>query len=129
MIDPMVRFVVGGAVVSVFGVLGDLLKPASFGGMFAAAPTVALATRVLTVHKHAAGYTTVEGRSMLAGPIAFFIYASAVSLCRSDIEPRPCRLLPGCGWFGLELRQGCGLCGRGANRCESGLKQHPSVTD
>ncbi|WP_216850246.1 DUF3147 family protein [Granulicella sp. L46] len=79
MIDLMVRFVIGGVVVSVFAVLGDLLKPESFGGVFAAAPTIALATLVLTMHKHGAGYVAVEGRSMLAGAIAFFVYASVVS--------------------------------------------------
>jgi hypothetical protein len=39
-----IRFLVGGAVVSVFAVIGDLLKPKSFAGLFGAAPSVALAT-------------------------------------------------------------------------------------
>jgi hypothetical protein len=35
------RFVVGGVIVSIFAMLGDLLKPGSFAGLFSAAPSVA----------------------------------------------------------------------------------------
>jgi hypothetical protein len=79
MVDLLVRFLIGGVVVSLFAVLGDLVKPESLGGVFAAAPTIALATLVLTFHKHGAGYVAVEGRSMVGGSFAFFVYASAVS--------------------------------------------------
>jgi hypothetical protein len=44
----LVRFLVGAAVVSVFAIVGDLLKPKSFAGLFGAAPSVALATLGLT---------------------------------------------------------------------------------
>jgi hypothetical protein len=33
------RFIVGGLIVSLFAVLGDVLKPRSFAGLFAAAPS------------------------------------------------------------------------------------------
>ena len=45
----LIRFLVGGAVVSVFALIGDLVKPKSFAGLFGAAPSVALATLGLTV--------------------------------------------------------------------------------
>jgi uncharacterized membrane protein (GlpM family) len=79
MVDLLVRFLIGGVVVSLFAVLGDMVKPESLGGAFAAAPTIALATLVLTMHKHGVGYVAVEGRSMVAGAIAFFVYSSTVS--------------------------------------------------
>ena len=79
MVDLLVRFLIGGVVVSLFAVLGDLVKPERLGGVFAAAPTIALATLALTMHEHGAGYVAVEGRSMVAGAVAFFVYASAVS--------------------------------------------------
>jgi 4-hydroxybenzoate polyprenyltransferase len=40
----VIRFLVGGAIVSAFAVLGDLWHPRGFAGLFAAAPSVALAT-------------------------------------------------------------------------------------
>jgi hypothetical protein len=38
----LIRFLIGGAVVSVFAILGDLLKPKSFAGLFGAAPSEGL---------------------------------------------------------------------------------------
>jgi Protein of unknown function (DUF3147) len=39
----LIRFVIGGLVVSVFAICGDVLRPKSFAGLFGAAPSVALA--------------------------------------------------------------------------------------
>ena len=73
------RFLVGGIVVSSFAVLGNLFKPKSFAGLFGAAPSVALATLGLTVASAGKSYAATEGRSMIAGAIAFFVYASWIS--------------------------------------------------
>jgi|ERR1700722_966352 hypothetical protein len=74
-----VRFFLGGLVVSAFAVMGDVLKPKSFAGLFGAAPSVALASLALAVMTEGRSYASIEGRSMLAGAIAFFVYASLVS--------------------------------------------------
>ncbi len=74
-----IRFLVGGTVVSLFALIGDLLKPKSFAGLFGAAPSVALATLSLTVASQGAPYAALEARSMIIGAVAFFIYASLVS--------------------------------------------------
>ncbi len=79
MIQIIIRFLVGGVVVSTFALIGDLLKPKSFAGLFGAAPSVALATLGLTVATDGARYAGNEARSMMAGSIAFLVYASAVS--------------------------------------------------
>jgi hypothetical protein len=75
----LLRFLIGGVVVSAFAVVGDLLKPKSFAGLFGAAPSVALATLSLTLATEGAPYAATEARSMMAGAIAFFAYASLVS--------------------------------------------------
>lgn len=77
--DLLLRFVIGGFVVSAFATLGDLFKPKSFAGLFAAAPTIALATMVLTMHKDGAEHLATEARSMVAGAVAFCMYASVCS--------------------------------------------------
>jgi hypothetical protein len=79
MTQTIIRFLVGGAVVSVFALLGDALKPKSFAGLFGAAPSVGLATLSLTVVTEGAPNAAMEARSMLAGATAFFIFASLVS--------------------------------------------------
>ncbi len=75
----LIRFLIGGIAVSVFAVLGDLFKPKSFAGLFGAAPSVALATLGLTVAGDGRHYAATEANSVIAGAIAFFVYASSVS--------------------------------------------------
>lgn len=75
----LIRFLIGGIAVSVFAILGDLFKPKSFAGLFGAAPSIALATLGLTVASDGRHYAATETNSMIAGAIAFFVYASCVS--------------------------------------------------
>src|ERR1700730_1028679 len=77
--ELLFRFLVGGALVSLFSLLGDLFKPKSFAGLFGAAPSIALATLGLAVLRQGGAYATIEARSMIAGAAAFFLYASCVS--------------------------------------------------
>jgi hypothetical protein len=69
--DYLIRFLAGGIVVSLFAVVGDVLRPKSFAGLFGAAPAVALATLTLAFWKHGGAYVSIEGRSMILGAIAF----------------------------------------------------------
>lgn len=75
MADLLIRFLVGGVIVSVFAALGDVLRPKSFAGLFGAAPSIALATVSLSLHKEGKSWTALEGRSMLFGAAGFFVYA------------------------------------------------------
>src|SRR5436305_8385829 len=79
MSEVLIRFLIGGAVVSGFAIIGDSLKPKSFAGLFGAAPSIALATLGLTVSSEGALFASIEARSMMAGAIAFFVYACCVS--------------------------------------------------
>jgi hypothetical protein len=75
MTDQLMRFVVGGLIVSAFAIVGDVLKPKSFAGLFSAAPSVALATLGMSISKYGGGYGSVEGRSMIVGALALFAYS------------------------------------------------------
>ena len=77
--DLLLRFLVGGAVVSLFAMLGDVLRPKSFAGLFGAAPSVALATIGLTIHKQGRLFASHEAASMLLGAAAFLVYAALAS--------------------------------------------------
>jgi len=72
----LLRFLIGGAVVSIFAALGDALKPKSFAGIFSAAPSIALASLGLTILVKGRDYAALEGRSMLAGAAALLIYSA-----------------------------------------------------
>ena len=53
MTEEIIRFLVGGALVSAFAILGDVLKPKSLAGIFGAAPSVALRLWPLRLQKTA----------------------------------------------------------------------------
>ena len=99
----LLRFLIGGLVVSAFAILGDLFRPKSFAGLFGAAPSIALATLSLTIRKEGAAYAAIEARSMIAGAAAFFLYACAVSWIL--MRYRPPTLIPTLGlmplWFAV----------------------------
>ena len=101
MSDLVLRFLIGGLVVSVFAMVGDLLKPRSFAGLFGAAPSVALATLGLTINRNGAPYAAVECRSMLAGAISLGLYAWVVCrlIVRRRVEPLSATLGGIAIWF------------------------------
>lgn len=79
MAEILIRFLIGGIFVSLFAFLGDLFKPKSFAGLFGAAPSIALATLLLTIGKQGTHYAAIETTSMISGSVAFFVYSSTVS--------------------------------------------------
>jgi hypothetical protein len=76
--EVFVRFLLGGLFVSAFAILGSLFKPTSFGGLFGAAPSVALATLALAISKHGKAYAANECRSMMAGAVGLCVYSILV---------------------------------------------------
>lgn len=73
------RFLLGGSLVSLFALMGDVLRPKRFAGLFAAAPSVALASLALTVGKSGPGVAATEARSMLLASIGFILYVCVVA--------------------------------------------------
>jgi hypothetical protein len=47
--------------------LGDMLRPKSFAGLFGAAPSVALATLGIAIYMHGADYAARQTWAMTAG--------------------------------------------------------------
>jgi hypothetical protein len=103
--DLLARFAAGGIVVSVFAVIGGVLRPKSFAGLFAAAPSVALATVALTVMRKGPAYAATEARSMIFGAAAFLIYACIVSrtLFRTRHGVLATTAVALIAWFGIAL--------------------------
>ena len=110
MIDIISRFVLGGVIVSLFAMAGDIFKPKSFAGIFGAAPSVALATLVLTVSKHGSQYAALEARSMIIGAIAFLVYAQAIAwlMMRRPMKAMKATLLLLPAWLAVAFG-GCWL--------------------
>ncbi len=107
MTEYVVRFLAGGIVVSAFAVLGDILRPKIFAGLFGAAPSVALATLGIAIYRHGPGYASQQGWAMAAGAIALAFYGIVVCqlLIRARMRAAPATLLSLVVWlmvaFGL----------------------------
>jgi hypothetical protein len=78
MTDYLLRFLLGGIIVSVFAVLGGIIRPKSLAGLFGAAPSIALCTLGLALMSDGAKYAAIEARSMIIGAIALMFYSIAV---------------------------------------------------
>ena len=86
LMDYVIRFFAGGVVVSLFAIVGDLLRPKSFAGLFGAAPSVALAMLLLAFSRHDHEYISIEGRSMILGAVALGLYSFLV--CQILVQMR-----------------------------------------
>ena len=84
MLEYFLRFIVGGFAVSMFAALGDTLQSKSFAGLFGAAPSIALATLLITLSQKGAPFAAVEGRSMIVGAFAFAAYSWTVCLPKNS---------------------------------------------
>lgn len=82
------RLLIGGVVVSLFAIMGDVIKPKSLAGITAAAPAVALATIIMTLHEKGITYTVLEMRSMFAGAIAYLVFALLISFVQMRYKPK-----------------------------------------
>jgi hypothetical protein len=85
-VELLVRFLIGGAAVSAFALLADLLQPKRVAGLLSAAPSVAVASLALTLHQGKAEQVALEAAAMLVAACAFVGYAFTVErlLIRGD---------------------------------------------
>lgn len=109
MIEYLIRFAAGGIIVSAFAILGDVLRPKSFAGLFAAAPSVALVTLSIAIVTKGADYAAIQARGMMIGAVALAFYSVLVCqlLVRCHVTALPATLLSLPIWlaiaFGLHL--------------------------
>lgn len=105
MAEYVLRFVIGGLVVSCFAILGDMLRPKSFAGLLGAAPSVALATLGITLVSQDAHIAAVQARSMMLGSIALALYSILVChlLVRTRLRALPATLTAFLLWLAVAL--------------------------
>ncbi len=103
--EYVARFLIGGLAVSAFAVLGDILKPKSFAGLFGAAPSVALATLGIALVQHDAHYAALQSEAMIWGAIALLAYSITVChlLMRFRWNALPATLVALVAWIAVAL--------------------------
>jgi hypothetical protein len=71
------KALIGGTVVCAFAAVGEFLRPRGLAGIFAAAPSVALASLAVTSIATGAGSATNQATAMVAGAAALLVYCLA----------------------------------------------------
>lgn len=99
--EYVIRFILGGLICSAFAVIGDVIRPRTFSGLFGAAPTIALATLGLAFATQPAQKIATEGRSMLLGAAGLLTYALVTRylLRRFNLSALLSAALAYAGWF------------------------------
>lgn len=105
MTEYILRFLIGGVAVSLFAVLGDVLRPKSFAGLFGAAPSIALSTLVITLVKNSPAYAAREGRAMIIGAAALLVFSilTCQLLARAKMTAMAAALFSCAVWLVLAL--------------------------
>ncbi len=103
MTEYVLRFIAGGVIVSGFAILGDMLRPKSFGGLLGAAPSVALATLGIAVVQHGPQFAAAESWTMIYGAIALACYSLAVChlLMRLRLAALPATIIASVVWLAV----------------------------
>jgi Protein of unknown function (DUF3147) len=76
----LIRVVAGGALVVAFAMLGDMLKPKMFAGLFGAAPSVATASLLVSGLVMGASKDEKYATGMIAGAIGLVTYSATAAL-------------------------------------------------
>jgi hypothetical protein len=105
MLEYGLRFLAGGLAVSAFAALSDTLRPKSFAGLFGAAPSIALATLLITLSQKGTPFAAIEGRSMIVGAFALAAYSwtECVLLKKFLLSSRTATMAALAVWFAVAL--------------------------
>jgi hypothetical protein len=103
--DWVLRFLFGGLLVCAFATIGDILKPRGFAGLFGAAPSVAVASLIVSARSQGTLAAAADARAMMVGAVALLIYANVCLylMGRRHLEAAPVTLLTLPVWLGAAL--------------------------
>jgi hypothetical protein len=75
-----IRALIGGTFVVVFALVSDMLKPRMFAGLFGAAPSVALASLIVTSLVKSPMTAEMSATGMVVGGVAMVVYCLMATL-------------------------------------------------
>lgn len=93
------RGLAGGALVALFAVIGEIVKPKSFAGVFSGAPSVALAGLLITVAVTGVGDARTESYAMAFAAAGFVAYCLVAVVLVDRLGARLGSLVAYLSWF------------------------------
>ena len=94
-----VKAVIGGVAVIGFSVIGEAARPKRFAGLFAAAPSVALASLAITVLSKGAKATVPYAEGMLIGSAGMLAYCLVSLVLVERLHALAGSVLAWIAWF------------------------------
>src|SRR5262249_35851605 len=92
--------------VSLFALIGDVVRPKRFAGIFGGAPSVALATLALATAKSGALIASLEARSMILSSLGFVglvVFGATAWLALPRYRAAVALLLAGAQWLAVSV--------------------------
>jgi uncharacterized membrane protein (GlpM family) len=74
----VIKALIGGTMVTLFAVIGHVLRPKWFAGLFGAAPSVAVASLAVTVVDKGRHDASIAAFGMLFGAAGFVVFSACV---------------------------------------------------
>jgi hypothetical protein len=93
----------GGSLVVTFAAISDVLRPKAFAGLFAAAPSVALASLVITVLSAGPSTAAISSKGMIAGAVGMIAYCVAASFLVKWLGAIPGSIMAWAAWIAASL--------------------------
>jgi uncharacterized membrane protein (GlpM family) len=95
------KTLLGGVLVLVFAALSETLKPKRFAGIFAAAPSVAIAGIAIGAASKGPADQAHAAQTMIAGAIALAVYAAVAIVALRRFGPGKGALVSGVAWIAV----------------------------
>ena len=93
----------GGSLVVVFALLGEMLEPKRFAGLFSAAPSVALASLTITILDKGPDEARQASIGMVVGAVALVVFCVAARWTVARYEAAGGSALACVAWFAVAI--------------------------
>ncbi|MDP9073642.1 MAG: DUF3147 family protein [Actinomycetota bacterium] len=97
------RGLAGGTLVVVFALIGEVVSPKAFSGLFAAAPSVAVASLAITIAFEGAARARQDSIGMVVGAIAMTVCCILAAVAIPRLRALAGSALAWAGWFAVGL--------------------------
>lgn len=98
-----VKALAGGTLVVLFALLGSALRPKWLAGLFSAAPSIAIASLVVTVFDKGDLTASTEAVGMIFGAAGFVVSASLVRPLMSKLHAVAATAIATLAWIGVAV--------------------------
>ena len=99
----LVKAAAGGVLVVAFALLGAVLRPKWLAGLFSAAPSIAIASLIVTIVDKGDLHASTEAIGMVFGAVGFVVFAALVRPLMSRLHAAVASALGCIAWVAVAL--------------------------